>query len=63
MMLPVDIIDGLDPTPSTWLDDDGQEHKFKKGGKIAQNAPIEVKFEFFNLFPCILKSELKIEKH
>lgn len=40
MNIPVDMIDGLDPEPSMWSDDDGEYHDFTKGQKISK--PIEV---------------------
>lgn len=43
MTVPMDKIDGLDPSPSTWLDDKGFEHEFKKGGKIKK--PIELEYD------------------
>lgn len=39
MWIPVNMIDGLDPEPSTWQDDEGI-HNFIKGQKIIK--PIEV---------------------
>jgi hypothetical protein len=44
MMIPVSKIDGLDPVPGSWLDDNGEEHDFKKGGKPSQK-PIEVWYD------------------
>ena len=46
MRLPVDSIEGLDPTPGSWVDDDGNDREFVKGQPIAPNAPIEVRWEF-----------------
>lgn len=39
------IIQGLDPAPATWTDDEGNIRQFKKGGTIDENKPIEVKAE------------------
>lgn len=43
MMIPVSMIDGLDPEPGSWLDDSGEEHDFEKGQKITK--PIEVGYD------------------
>lgn len=43
MNVPMDKIDGLDPSPSTWLDDKGFEREYKKGGKIKK--PIELEYD------------------
>ena len=43
MMIPVNMIDGLDPEPASWLDDSGEEHDFEKGQKITK--PIEVGYD------------------
>lgn len=43
MNIPVDMIDGLDPEPATWVDDDGEEKDFTPGQEIKK--PIEVIWE------------------
>tara|TARA_R110000822_G_scaffold128195_39_gene264016 strand:- start:376 stop:771 length:396 start_codon:yes stop_codon:yes gene_type:complete len=43
MNIPVDMIDGLDPEPSMWSDDDGEYHDFTAGQQIKK--PIEVVWE------------------
>lgn len=42
MNIPVEKIDGLDPEPGSWSDDDGNYNDFKPGQKITK--PIEVKY-------------------
>jgi hypothetical protein len=41
MNVPLKKIDGLDPSPETWLDDNDEEREFKKGNEIG-NKPIEL---------------------
>jgi hypothetical protein len=43
MLIPVDKIDGLDPSPADWHDDEGNVRDFEKGETI--NKPIEVWYE------------------
>ncbi len=51
MSIPIAIIDGLDPEPSSWTDDNGEVKEYKKGHRIKE--PIEVEYdselELFNL--------------
>jgi len=43
MMIPVNSIDGLDPEPSDWSDDEGNYRDFEKGQTIEK--PIEVIYD------------------
>jgi hypothetical protein len=43
MHIPINMIDGLDPEPATWTDDDGAIQSYKKGTKIKE--PIEVQYD------------------
>jgi len=44
--VPIDLIRGLDPSPSNWYDDEGEVRDFEKGEKIPDNKPIEVIWDF-----------------
>ena len=45
MMIPVDKIDGLDPAPGSWSDDEGNEYEFQKGVDLFDAKPIEVHYD------------------
>lgn len=45
-MIPVAKVDGLDPEPADWHDDEGTTRNFRKGGKIEK--PIEVWYDELN---------------
>lgn len=44
--VPLNLIKGLDPSPSTWYDDDGEVRDFEKGTNIPKNKPIELIWDF-----------------
>lgn len=45
MMIPVDQIEGLDPTPGSWTDDEGHEKKFQPGVDLSNAKPIETHYD------------------
>ena len=45
MMIPVDQIDGLDPAPGSWSDDEGNEYDFEAGVDLSAAKPIEVVYD------------------
>jgi len=45
MMIPVDKIEGLDPTPGSWSDDEGEYHDFEPGVDLSDTKPIEVHYD------------------
>lgn len=44
--IPIDKIEGLDPSPADWTDEEGNVKPFKKGQKI--NSSIEVIYDSFD---------------
>lgn len=42
-MIPISKVDGLDPAPGSWTDDEGNTHDFTKGTKV--DKPIEVIYD------------------
>lgn len=44
MMIPVDQIEGLDPTPGSWTDEEGYERDFEPGVDLSKSKPIEVHY-------------------
>jgi len=45
-MIPVEKVDGLDPEPADWHDDEGTTRNFRPGQKI--DKPIEVSYDELN---------------
>jgi hypothetical protein len=44
--VPLDLVKGLDPTPETWQDDEGNGRDFEKGNPIPEDKPIELIWDF-----------------